>query len=202
MDSNEMEQIDSRLQAAFSEQLPDAAAIQHAVRKRIAAERSRSFAILAVAAALVLAAIGYGLLRRASRVGVYAELARDHRMEVMERQQRHWRNGPAEIEPLVARYGVTAPMLAGFAPVGYYLLHAKSCGIAGMPVLHLVYSNGNREISIYVRQHVGSGIRSGSFTVNSEQVVAFERGGLEAAVVMVGSGRECQLFARRASSYL
>jgi hypothetical protein len=200
MDSNDVEQIDSRLREAFSEPLPDAAAIQQTVRKRIAAERWRSFAMLALAAAIVLAVAGYSLLRRTN--SVYAELARDHRMEVMEHQQRHWRNGPAEIEPLVARYGVTAPMLAGFAPAGYHLLHAKSCGIAGMPVLHLVYSNGNHEISIYVRQHVGSGIHSGSFTVNSEQVVAFERGGLEAAVVMVGSGNECQLFARRAAGYL
>jgi anti-sigma factor RsiW len=200
MDSNEIDQIDARLRAAFAEPLPDAGALQNGVRRRIAAQRSLRLGMLAVAAGILLAVIGYGFLRRTT--GIYQELALDHRIEVVERQPRHWRNGPAEIEPLVARYGVTAPMLAGFAPAGYHLLHAKSCGINGMPVLHLVYSNGNREISIYVRQHVGSGIRSGSFSVNSEQVVAFGRGGLEAAVVMVGSGEECQLFARRAASYL
>jgi hypothetical protein len=150
----------------------------------------------------VLAAIGYGLLHRTRGTGVYAELARDHRKEVVEQEARHWRNGPTEIEPLVARFGVTAPMLAGFAPAGYRLLHAKTCGIGGMPLLHLVYSNGSREISVYVRQHVGTGIRPGSLTVDSEHVIAFERDGFEAAVVMIGSDAECQAFARRAASFL
>jgi hypothetical protein len=201
MDLNDAE-IDARLRTLFSEELPDASGVQHVVRKRIAAERARRWIMIASAAAVLLTVAGYGLVNHARETKVYAELARDHRLEVVEKKQRHWRNEPSEIQPLVARYGVTAPMLAGFAPAGYHLKHAKSCGIAGMPVLHLVYANGDREISVYVRQHVGSGIRPGSLTVDSEQVAAFERGGFEAAVVMVGSGNECQAFARRAASFL
>jgi hypothetical protein len=201
MELNDSE-IDARLRDAFSAEMPDASGIQRTVRKRIAAERIRRLTLIGIAASLLLVAGGYGLLKRTRGMNVYTELARDHHMEVVEQQPRHWRSGSAEIQSLIARYGVTAPMLAGFAPAGYVLQHAKSCGIAGMPVLHLVYSNGSRQLSVYVRQHVGSGIQPGSMTVDSEQVATFQRGGLEGAVVMVGSGAECAVMARRAASFL
>jgi len=194
--------IDARLCAAYSDGLPDASALQQAVRKRIAAERARLWIFMGAAAAVVLAAVSIGIFQHARGTDIYAELARDHRREVVDQQPRRWRSEPAEIETLIARYGVTAPMVKGFAPTGFRLEHAKTCAMAGKPVLHLVYTDGSRQFSVYVRQRTGTGFRAGSTSVDSEQVAAFERDGFEAAIVMVGSGAECLQWARRAASIL
>ena len=211
MDSREIELMDARLRAAFSEEPPDASAVQLAVRKHIAEQQRRhwmrAWVVVGLAAAVILAVVGYGAFRRTGGTNVYADLAQDHRREVVDRQPRHWRSAPEELDPLIARYGVTDRMVAGLAPSGYRLEHAKTCLMAGKPVLHMVYSDGSREFSVYVRKQSGAGVRSGSASVGSEQgaseqVAVFHRDGFEAAVVTVGSSAECMQLARRAASAL
>jgi hypothetical protein len=200
MDSRDIEQIDARLRDAFLGELPDASAVEHAVRKRMGEERLRQWMMLA-AAVILLAVAGYLVSGRMYRARIYAEMARDHRREVVQREPRHWRADPAEIEVLAERYGLTASQPIALAPAGYWLEHAKTCGLDGQPVLHLVYTNGTREFSVYVRKRRGVGF-SGVGRIESEQVAAIRTDRFEAAVVAVGSADECTQFARRAARVL
>ena len=202
MDLIDTDQIDERLRAAYTEEMPDASAVQAAVRRRIAAERVRRYTILAAAAAILLAVAGYASFPYTRGASVFADLATDHRREVIERQPRHWRTEAAEIRTLFARYGVTEEMAGAIAPASFHLEHAKTCGMAGQPVLHLVYSDGSRQVSVYLRKSNGPHIRSGSATIDSEQVAAFTRDGFDAAIVTVGNSAECRAWARRAALIL
>jgi len=85
--------LDARLREAVSMELPDATAVGRSVRRRIGAERTRRFALLAATAAIVVfaAILGYRALRPEPVGRLYADAALDHRLEVMEHQPRHWR---------------------------------------------------------------------------------------------------------------
>jgi anti-sigma factor RsiW len=192
--------LDERIHDALSSELPDGAAIERSVRARIAGERSRRWAIAGGAAAAVLfaAVLGYRSMRTE---GLYADAARDHRLEVMEHQPRRWRTDPPDIEKLTARYGLSNH-LAALTPAGYRLEHAKMCGLDGSAALHLVYTNGVQEFSFYVRPRTAGveGLRTAS--VGPEHLARFESDRLEGVIVTAGSGDECLQFARVAVSLL
>jgi anti-sigma factor RsiW len=191
--------LDARLRDAFSSDLPDTAALNQSVHGRIARERGRRRALVAATAAVLLfaAGLGYRSFRPAS---LFSDAARDHRMEVMERQPRRWRTDPAEIDRLAARYGLSN--LAATAPAGFRLEHAKMCGIDGKPALHLVYTSGIQEFSVYVRIGAGSARSLRAVSVGSEHLASFQTDRLEAVIVTAGSSAECQQFARLAAGIL
>jgi anti-sigma factor RsiW len=189
--------LDARLRdAADSSRLPDATAVKAVAKRRIGAVRARRFAVAAAAAMVVFAAVlGYRALRPESLARLYADAALDHRLEVMEHQPRRWRSDPAEIEKLAARYELSN--VAALAPAGYRLEHAKMCGIDGRPALHLVYTNGSQEISLFVRSQTGSnrGLHAAG------QVASFQNDRIE-IIAAGGSNGECLQFARFASNLL
>jgi hypothetical protein len=201
MDSNDIEQFDARLRQALSADLPDAAAVLSAVRGKIRRQRAVSLLLMGTAAAIFIAGIAYAAAGHAHRSRVYEELARDHHREVVNHEPRHWKTSPTEIAVLAARFGLSESTAESLAPLGYSLEHAKTCGMDGKPVLHLVYTNGSGEISIYIRRGTGTNL-SGSATANLEQVSAFRTAGFEAAIVMDGTPRECLEFARMAARIL
>jgi len=191
--------LDARLREAVSSELLDATAMQRSVRGRIVAKRRLQLA--AVAAGMLCAAVlGYRTLRSQSVARLYADAALDHRLEVMEHQPRHWRSDPAEIEKLAARFEL--PDVAALAPQGYRLEHAKMCGIEGEPTLHLVYTNGAHEFSVYVRGRTGSDRVLHRVRVGSEELVGFQTDRVEAVVATGGSSSECLEFARVAERVL
>jgi anti-sigma factor RsiW len=196
--------LDARLRQAASMELPDAKAVERLVRGRIGVERARRFALMAAAAAIVVfaAILSYRALRPEPVGRLYADAAVDHRLEVMEHQPRHWRSDPAEIEKLAARYELHN--VGALAPAGYRLEHAKMCGIDGKAALHLVFTNGSQEVSVYVRARSGVAKRSAVRTVNvaSEQLAAVQGDRLEAIVATGGSSAECLRFARFAEGAL
>jgi anti-sigma factor RsiW len=193
------EAIDARLRESLNLDLPDATAVQQRVRGRIRAERWRRWIVGTAAAAGVLVAVVLGA-RAARPERLYADAALDHRLEVMEHQPRRWRTDPAEIEKLAARYPL--PNLAALAPAGYRLEHAKMCGIEGQPALHLVYTNGVREVSVFVRGSVGSATAMHAVRVGSEHMAGFQTDRLSAVVATDGSSEECLKFARVAAAVL
>ena len=199
--SAEMEQQarwDARLRQASTE-LPDAAAVERSVRVSIL--RLRVSRLAAVAAIVVLAAVlGYRAFRPEPVSRVYADAALDHRLEVMEHQPRRWRSDPAEIEKLAARYKL--PDVAALAPAGYRLEHAKMCGIDGKPALHLVYTNGSREFSVYVRARTRGDGALRAVKVGTEHLAAFQTDRVEAVVATDGSSGECLQFAQFAERVL
>ena len=197
--------VDERLAKALLGESPDTTRIERAVRRRIAGVQSRRrwMARGAIAASALAAITGtYGLWRLTSAPRWYADAARDHRAEVVDRQPRRWRSGAAEIETLAEQNGLSFAQASGLAPEGYWLEHAKTCGIDGQRMLHLVFTNGTQEYSIYVGPH-----RSGTEGVrmarrNSEQVAGFETGRFRALVVTDGEAAECDKLARLAAERL
>jgi len=189
--------LDARLRHAVSTELPDVSAVERSVCGRIRAERA--WRIAAVAAAVLLAAfLGYRALRPVSRL--YIDAALDHRLEVMEHQPRRWRSDPAEIEKLAARFELSN--VGALAPAGYRLEHAKMCGIDGKPALHVVYTNGSQEFSLYIRVRSGSDKVLHAVSLGSEHLAAFQTDRLEAVVATGGSSGDCLQFARFAAHLL
>jgi len=187
------------LAAVLLREAPDTSRVEEAVRRRMAASRSRRR--WALAAGVLVAMVGsYEWLAWAPRR--YVDAARDHRAEVVERQPRRWRSGAAEIEVLAAGNGLTLAEAAGLAPEGYRLEHAKICGIDGQRMLHLVFTNGTREYSIYVSpdRSAQEGVRR--VERDAEQVAGFETGRFRALVVTVGPAAECEELARLAAGRL
>lgn len=188
-------ELDARVAQAVWRDSPDEARVEQRVRGHIAAARSKRRWIqagaLVGACALCLIAI---LLRPAPRL--YADAARDHRMEVIENRPRHWKSGTAEIDTLTAKSGLSFAQAADLAPAGYTLERAKTCGLDGQPVLHLVFAQGVRKYSVYLRRDrtAEEGIRL--VRRSSEQVASFETGRFRAVVVTGGAASECEQLAR------
>jgi anti-sigma factor RsiW len=197
--------VDERLAAVLLRESPDTTRIEQAVRRHVSASQSRRRWILkgAMAAGVMAAIAGsYGLWRLTSAPRWYADAARDHRAEVVDRQPRRWRTGAGEIEILAAQNGLSFAQASGMAPAGYWLEHAKTCGIDGRRMLHLVFTNGTREYSLYVGPHQSAteGVRT--VRSNSQQVAGFETGRFRALVVTDGEAAECTDLARLAAERL
>jgi anti-sigma factor RsiW len=197
--------LDARIRGSFAADLPEGTALERTVRARVRRERVRRFAIGAVAAAALLvgAVLGYRALRPER---LYLDAALDHRVEVMEHQQRRWRTDPADIEKAAQRYELSdAAALAGsLAPQGYRLEHAKVCGIDGKPALHLVYTDGNHEFSVYVRHAAGitKGNAIRTVSVGAEHLAGFRGNHLEAVIATTGTSGECLQWAKFAQAVL
>jgi anti-sigma factor RsiW len=189
--------MDARLRKALCAGLPDAGALERSVSRQIVRERSRRWMLAMAAAALLIAAVlGYRMLRPEK---LYRDAALDHRQEVVEHQPRHWRTDLVEIEKLAARYELAD--VTALAPEGYRLEHAKMCGIDGQPALHLVYTNGAREFSVFVRQ--GGDLEPlSAHSVGAEHLARFRTARHEAVIVTDGSRGECLQFARMAAAVL
>lgn len=188
--------LDGRLRDAVLVELPDSAAMERSIRGRMGRERAWRFASMA-AAVLFAASLGYFALRSRETPALYTEAALDHRLEVMEHQPRRWRSDPAEIEKLAARFNL--PDVATLVPQGYRLEHAKMCGIDNKAALHLVYTNGHQEFSVYIRARTAGDKTLREASVGAEHLAAFQTDRLEAVVATAESSEECRQFAEFAS---
>lgn len=135
--------------------------------------------------------------------GVYAAAARDHRSEVILHQHRAWLTDRASLETLAAREGVTVSAVFNLAPQGYHLDRAKFCRLAGNVFLHLVYSDGTREFSVFLRSRDGSradGVQSADLA--PEKLAVFRTERLDGMIVTDGSIQDALRFARSAQAVL
>jgi anti-sigma factor RsiW len=198
--AQQMEQqaaMDARLRKALCAGLPDAGTLERSVSRQIAVERSGRWMLVGVAAALLIAAaLGYRALRPER---LYRDAALDHRLEVVEHQPRHWRTDRAEIDKLAARYQLHD--VAALAPAGYRLEHAKMCGLEGQPALHLVYTNGVQEISLFVRSRTGGDSGISSTGVGDLYLASFQNDQIQ-IIATGGASGDCVRFVRFAASVL
>jgi hypothetical protein len=141
---------------------------------------------IAAAASVAVVLLGYSLVRPSR---LYRDAARDHRLEVIEQQPRHWRTDPAAIVKLAARFQL--PDVATLAPAGYRLERAKMCGLEGRPALHLVYGNGTREFSVYFRTSSGGSEAIRTESVGQEQLAAFQNGRVQGVIATTASSADC-----------
>jgi anti-sigma factor RsiW len=199
--------IDARLRAAVGDEMPETATLNRAVITRIDAVSVRRRQFIGVAAAVLLLTAG-GAAWWSAHEGstprpytrLYTDAARDHQLEVVEHQPRRWRSGAAGIETLAARYGLPARAAATLGPAGFRLQQAKICGLEGRPVLHLVYTNGAREVSLYLRRNDAQD-RSDlhEAVLGREYVDTFRTDRFVAVIVAQGSRADCRQFSRSAA---
>jgi anti-sigma factor RsiW len=145
-------------------------------------------AAMGIAALLIFAMLGYHGLFSQGVARVYADAAQDHQLEVVEQQPRRWLTDPEKIALLGSRVGVPHSAVLGAAPSGYRLVRGKICVLDSYVYLHLVYSDGTREFSLYLRPRgvgqlpratreaaqASNGTTIGECGVGSDHVAAFE----------------------------
>src|SRR5260370_41465971 len=142
-------ELDRRLRAAVLAEEIDSRRVDSRVRESITRPQ-RWLRAGSVAAAILLGMVGYqGGSGRTARL--YTDAARDHRREVVERQHRTWYFDQQEVQALADREGVSPAVVSALAANGYRLECGKLCRLDGGPFLHLVYSDGERPLSIFVR---------------------------------------------------
>jgi len=112
-------------------------------------------ALLAIAAAAILAIGGYRALHT-HVARVYADAAQDHRTEIVEGQPRRWLTDPAQIAALAAKQGIDSTSLVSLESGPYRLVRGKICFIDHRVFLHLVYSDGSQNFSVFLHQRYAS----------------------------------------------
>jgi hypothetical protein len=160
------DELDARLREAVNSEAIFTASLERAIRAQIRWPHAAWCVAAATVAALVL-------LHRVPPA--FRDAARDHRLEVVERHPRRWQTQAPDGWPL--------------APANYRLEHSKICRLEGKPVLHLVYSDGSHEVSVYVDAAAGTG----DADVEGQHVTSFRTSRMSGLVV--GSVSECRQFA-------
>lgn len=187
-DLAEQAAFDERLRSAILAEPVDEAAVDQRIRHIIHAAPQPWHhwkpVIAGIAALLVIGVAAYFELRPAPSNPVALAAARDHRMEIVNRQPRRWLSDPAAIEALAATQGLPASAVSALAPAGYRLAQGKLCYLDGQWFLHLVYENSPGNVSVYLRRvdtPANSRIRLDTFA--AEHVAGFQHGRLVAVLV-------------------
>ena len=164
------DELDTRLRDAVDSEAIDTASLERAIRAQISWPNAGWYVAAATVAAAVLLSFFVHRIPAAFR-----DAARDHRLEVVEHRPRRWQPTAWEGEPPV--------------PAHYRLEHSKICRIEGKPVLHLVYSDGSHEVSVYVNAATGTG----DADVDGQHVTSFHT--TRVSGLVVGPVSECRQFA-------
>jgi hypothetical protein len=198
-------EIDKLIRASMSKEETDTSLVDRRVRARIrSARRSRSWLIggAGIAAVLALAVAAYRITMRPD--AVFAAAARDHRVELIEKQPRKWTTDPVALTKLGARAGVPLAAATAFAPAGYRLAQGKLCFLNGYIFLHLVYAGAKGDFSLFLRRtdEPAGSQRLRENHVDSEFVAGFQHDTLRAVFVTEQSGDTALRLARSAAAVL
>jgi anti-sigma factor RsiW len=208
--------LDAALRSSVLSGEIDTSALDERIHDRIANEhrfRRPGLAVAAgITAAFLLSVVTYRTVFVSQPPPVCVDAARDHLNEVTLRQPRHWISDPAAVAELARLNGVAKSVVNVLAPEGYRLEHAKLCRLNKQIFLHLIYANGRRNISIYVRSRkdelVSGEVRSASgrsvYEVDAgrEHIAYFQAGQLTALLVTDESREAALSFAQSAARAL
>lgn len=198
--------FDELLRAAVLAEPVDSSSVDQRVRQTIDAQQRTSrrwmFTAAGIAAVLLVAIAGYRAVFSARTQPVYAA-ARDHRMEIVDRQPRKWFTDRASIEGLAGREGLPDSVVSAFIPSGYRLVQGKLCLLDGHVFLHLVYANESGIFSLFLRRpdDAGSyGIRTDTFA--AEHIAGFQNDQVSALIVSEQPGETVLRLAKSAAAVL
>jgi hypothetical protein len=195
--------FDARLREAVLAEEVDTDSVNRRIRQKIRGPR-RIMAGAGIAAAVLIALLGYVVWSNARVSRLYADAAVDHRREVIDNQPRAWVTDPAAIAGLALRQGLPASTPAHIAMAGYRLERGKLCRLAGLVYLHLVYSNDSGEVSVFLGQPAGEPVPKPvrSADRGEEHLASVKTDLLAAVVVTDQSGEAARQFAGLAASML
>lgn len=190
-------EIDARLRQEILHEAFDTAALEARIEqgmRRVSLLRR----IAAVAAAAILAIAFFLIHGQAARLA--SDAAQDHHREVVDREPRAWSSDATAVAAMAARAGVAVRTLE--LP-GFRLERAKLCRLGRSLYLHLVYSDGAHEFSLFL----GTGGAAPATRIactdhGAEHVAEFQKTGLEAFVVTDESADEALRLARSAANML
>ncbi len=120
------------------------------VRRSFLASWRYGIAVAAVLFVVVIATVGYAK-GRIERTAVCIDAADDHQEEVVARSPRKWRTESADVQALAQRIVGDPSVPDRIVPAGYHLVGARVCLLHGKRYMHLDYSDGSNEISLFVR---------------------------------------------------
>lgn len=196
-DIEQQREMDARLHGALMADESDSGALVPRIRRRIAAaEAKRRVLTVGLVAAGVLVAAALLLYRSfiAPPVPrVFADAAQDHRREVVERQVKKWRSAAVEIESLARGQGLPLNTIPALASAGYRLDRARLCRLDESVFLHLVYTDGKREMSVFLQPRKGDPAPMRAEDLGTEQVVSVQSGDLKAVCVAEESSAALKL---------
>jgi anti-sigma factor RsiW len=172
------------------------------IQRRIAAAetRRRNFMMFTIAAGLVLA-IGFPMYRvLVPHVPEFVvDAVKDHRREVLEKQLKKWHSDPGEIETLAEKEGIQAKAIPAIH-AGYRLDRARLCRLDGNIFMHLVYRDGERQISVFLRPRNGIAVPLREESMGTEHVAAVQSANM--SVVCVAEQADAALKMAQAAATL
>jgi anti-sigma factor RsiW len=196
---------DTRLRDAIRAEPADTLHLERRVMRGIARERVRRWLIPGAAVAAAIAAAILPLISpRGTPVdpAIMADAARDHTTEVVKQALRRWRTDASDIAALEIAQGISDSDVKALESTGYKLQRAKVCRLGGKPYMHLVYSKGSREYSVYMRVRGDKAVRDTASSSGNLQLASFSRGRVQAVIVTDATRGECAQFTRDAESAL
>jgi anti-sigma factor RsiW len=180
---------DQMLRDVFDAQQIDAQALRNNVRRRIRVSRGWRRLLwqpafrLAAAAALIVIALGAGLLYVATRrapAPLSAAAARDHLDDVVKQVPKSgWLRSPAEGAAFMQEHFDAPRLVHDLAPANYSFARVRMCNLGGEHFAHLVYERGGHEISYFVRHRGGTLPGVVAETVNDRALHHDRAGGFE-----------------------
>jgi anti-sigma factor RsiW len=200
--------LDQRIRAS----LPDLEAHRQAARFHVLPRRWL-LAAASVAVALFAAALGYRVLQGRQVAPVCADAARDHHDEVTDQQPRVWVSDRPTIDALAERRGVPVTAVDALAASGRRLERGRLCRLGGRVFLHLVFTDGTHEFSVFLGQNDGERIQgpvrenvSGRWLYSgdsgAEHLASFQTNQLTTVVVTSQPGDAAVKFGRFAAGVL
>jgi anti-sigma factor RsiW len=106
-------------------------------------------AAVVVFGTLAVASLGYAR-GRIDRSAICVDAADDHQEEIVGKAPRKWRSDVNEVAALSQRIAGDPSIPQRIAPAGYQLIGARVCLLHGKKYMHLDYSDGSKEISLFV----------------------------------------------------
>lgn len=196
-----------------------AAVVQNHVRARLHAApwwrhvfQARGLQVAVASVLIVIATISFVRSRPAGGAAYLLETAAaDHVEDVVQRVDKPgWVGDARKAERLAVQIVGDARPIGALAPAGYELVRARPCQLEGRAEawLHLIYAQGAREVSVFVRSSrltPGSkgqlALRAGLSTqrVGDLEVVGFQRGAYGIVFVADLSPSEALRVARAAA---
>jgi len=158
------QQFDVVLRTAAAEHLPDARALRASVRRQMQLPQGwrgwlsgQHHLWLATIAALLVVTLTAGLVYYSKRPiaprDIYAAAAKDHFDDVVQRVPKlGWRTSPNEAATFAQEQFGDPGLIVRLAPLGYQFVRVRMCNLKGNAFAHLIYEDGMRQISVFVRR--------------------------------------------------
>lgn len=212
--------VDGLLRSSLSTPAVATAAVLGRVRARIHAApwwqlifHARQVQVAVAVVVAVIATLSFVRSRTdPSAAYLFRTAAADHVEDVVQRIEKPgWMESRPAVERLAVRILGDVRLVEALSPAGYSLLRARPCEIEGKAAtwLHLVYSRGASEVSLFVRSTATAPASKGQLAltpalstarVGDLQVVGFELGAYGMVVVAELSAADALRVARAAAS--